>query len=216
MPTPRRRVLEPIDRLSEILFGLIMTLTFTGSLSVAQAGRDDVRAMLVGALGCNIAWGLIDALLFAMGALAARSQNLRALVTARQAGDPDAARAALTDALPAAVAAVLTPQELDDVNRRLRAQPVLPHRARLDRETWLAALGVFLLVVLVTFPVAIPFLFMSEAHAALRVSNLIATVLLFVTGFMFARLTGRGPWLMGGLMVVVGTALAGLTMALGG
>jgi hypothetical protein len=55
-----KRVLEPTDRVSEILFGLIMVLTFTGSLSVAEAGRDDVRTMLIGALGCNLAWGIID------------------------------------------------------------------------------------------------------------------------------------------------------------
>jgi len=45
-----KRALEPIDRLSEVLFGLIMVLTFTGSLSVAEAGREDVRTMLAGAL----------------------------------------------------------------------------------------------------------------------------------------------------------------------
>jgi hypothetical protein len=55
-----KRVLDPIDRISEILFGLIMVLTFTGSLGVAEAGRDDVRTMLIGALGCNLAWGIID------------------------------------------------------------------------------------------------------------------------------------------------------------
>jgi len=42
----KQRALDPIERASEILFGLIMVLTFTGSLSVAEAGRDDVRAML--------------------------------------------------------------------------------------------------------------------------------------------------------------------------
>ena len=47
----RKRVLEPIERNSEVLFGLIMVLTFTGSLSIAEAGRDDVRAMLIGAFG---------------------------------------------------------------------------------------------------------------------------------------------------------------------
>ena len=59
-----KRVLEPHERISEVLFGLIMVLTFTGSLSVAQAGRDDVRAMLIGALGCNLAWGIIDAVFY--------------------------------------------------------------------------------------------------------------------------------------------------------
>ena len=54
-----RRVLTPNERISEVLFGLIMVLTFTGSLSVAEAGREDIRTMLIGALGCNLAWGLI-------------------------------------------------------------------------------------------------------------------------------------------------------------
>ena len=50
-----KRVLEPIDRVSEVLFGLIMVLTFTGSLSVADAGRDDVRTMLVAAMTASLA-----------------------------------------------------------------------------------------------------------------------------------------------------------------
>ncbi|HKB15545.1 MAG TPA: hypothetical protein VKF62_05735, partial [Planctomycetota bacterium] len=53
--------LSPHERISEILFGLIMVLTFTGTLSAAEAGRSDVRTMLLGALGCNVAWGIIDA-----------------------------------------------------------------------------------------------------------------------------------------------------------
>ena len=52
-----RRMLDPAERTSEVLFGLIMVLTFTGSLSIAEAGREDIRAMLIGAPGCNIAWG---------------------------------------------------------------------------------------------------------------------------------------------------------------
>ena len=73
---PFRRVLEPIDRTSEILFGLIMVLTFTGSLSVVGAGREDVRTMLVGALGCNLAWGIIDAVFYLMGCLAEKGRDL--------------------------------------------------------------------------------------------------------------------------------------------
>jgi hypothetical protein len=52
-----KRALEPDERIAEVLFGLIMVLTFTGSLSVAEAGRDDVRTMLIGAPGCNLALG---------------------------------------------------------------------------------------------------------------------------------------------------------------
>ena len=50
-------LLNPIERSSEVLFGLIMGLTFTGSLRVTGAEHDDVHSMLVAALGCNLAWG---------------------------------------------------------------------------------------------------------------------------------------------------------------
>src|SRR5436305_15085333 len=83
-----KRVLEPIDRISEVLFGLIMVLTFTGSLSIAEAGRDDIRAMLIGALGCNIAWGIIDGVLYLMACLADRSHDLKTYRAVRQASDP--------------------------------------------------------------------------------------------------------------------------------
>ena len=65
-----KRVLTPSERISEVLFGLIMVITFTGSLSVTEAGREDIRTMLIGALGCNLAWGIIDAVLYLMGCLA--------------------------------------------------------------------------------------------------------------------------------------------------
>ena len=83
MPEPSaeaaKRVLEPIERISEVLFGMIMVLTFTGSLSVAESGRAEVRTMLIGALGCNLAWGIIDAVLYLMGCLAQRGSGIRTL-----------------------------------------------------------------------------------------------------------------------------------------
>jgi VIT1/CCC1 family predicted Fe2+/Mn2+ transporter len=211
-----KRVLEPQERISEILFGLIMVLTFTGSLSVAEAQRDDVRAMLVGALGCNIAWGIIDGVLYLMGCLADRGRSLAAYRAARQASDPNHARELIADALPPIIATILEPAELESIHRRLLELPDAPPRARLRARDWLGALGVFLLVFLTTFPVSIPFLFMTHARAALRVSNGIAVALLFASGFAFGRITGGRPWLMGIAMVLLGIALVALTMVLGG
>src|SRR5213078_3832696 len=72
----RGGALDPIQRVSEVLFGLIMVLTFTGSLSVAEAGREDVRTMLIGALGCNLAWGLIDGIMYLMACLSEQAQRI--------------------------------------------------------------------------------------------------------------------------------------------
>lgn len=213
---PSRRVLEPIDRVSEVLFGLIMVLTFTGSLSVAESGRDDVKAMLIGALGCNIAWGIIDALLYLMGCLAERGRNLMTFRAVRAARDPQQARQVIADALPATVSSVLTESEFQSIHERLKQLPEPPLKARMSGEDWLGGLGVFLLVFLSTFPVTIPFMVMHNVIPAMRVSNGIAIGMLFFTGFAYGRLAGRNPWLVGGGMVILGCILVAITIKLGG
>jgi VIT1/CCC1 family predicted Fe2+/Mn2+ transporter len=210
------RILDPIDRVSEVLFGLIMVLTFTGSLSIAEAGRDDVRTMLIGALGCNVAWGIIDAMLYLMGCLADKSQGLMTYVAVRKAGDAQEAQRLIAEALPPVVASILEPADLETMRRRLVQLPAPPARARLGKDEWLGSIGVFLIVFVSTFPVVIPFIFMRSVGPAMRVSNVIAIVMLFLTGYAFGRLTERHPWLAGLSMVGLGSALAGMTMALGG
>src|SRR4051794_28060263 len=115
-----KRVLEPIERVSEILFGLIMVLTFTGALSISEAGRETVRTMLIGALGCNLAWGLIDGVFYLMGCLAEKARALRTLLAVRNSADPDEIHRLIGGALPPLVAAVTPPAELDAMQRRLR------------------------------------------------------------------------------------------------
>ena len=193
-----------------------MVLTFTGSLSIAEAGRSEVRTMLIGALGCNLAWGIIDGVLYLMGCLAEKGRGLLTFRAVRKAADPKEAQRHIADALPSVVASVLEPVEMESLYRRLKQLPEPPDRVRLRKDDWLGAVGVFLLVFLCTFPVVIPFIFMHNAGPALRVSNAIAIVMLFLTGYAFGRMTGRHPWLVGISMVVLGLILVGLTMALGG
>lgn len=211
-----KRVLDPVSRISEILFGLIMVLTFTGSLSVATAGRAEVREMLVGALGCNLAWGIIDGILYLMGVLAEKGRGLSALRAVHASSDPERGRAVVADALPPLVVSVLEPAQLESIRQRLVQLPHPGARARLERSDWKGALGVLLLVFLSTFPVALPFFFVRDAHLALRLSNVVAIALLFVCGYRVARLTGHSPWGAGLGMVALGTLLAAMTIALGG
>src|SRR5260370_3823587 len=85
------RILEPMDRISEVLFGLIMALTFTLTLGVVTADTIQVRTMLLGALGCNLAWGIIDAGVFLMARfnqLGRSPLQLRAIRPAPHITDP--------------------------------------------------------------------------------------------------------------------------------
>lgn len=214
--TARTRVLDPAERIAEVLFGLIMVLTFTGSLSIAEAGRDDIRSMLIGALGCNIAWGIIDGVLYLMGSLADKGRNLATYLAVHRATNPREAESLIADSLPPLIASVLTPEELDRLRQRLADLPAPPARARLDASDWWGALAVFLVVFLSTFPVAVPFMLMRDASLALRTSNAIAIGMMFAAGASYGRVIGRTPWVLGVSMVALGSALVALTMALGG
>ena len=209
-------VLDPADRIAEVLFGLIMVLTFTGSLSIAEAGRQDIHAMLIGALGCNTAWGIIDAVLYLMGSFAEKGRNLRTYRAVRQAANPGQAHRLIAEALPPVLASVFEPQELERVRHRLLGLPEPSEHVRLSGSDWLGALGVFFLVFLSTFPVAVPFLVMHSAMAAVRVSNGVAVVMLFAMGLAYGRLVGATPLAFGIAMVALGIGLVALTMALGG
>jgi VIT1/CCC1 family predicted Fe2+/Mn2+ transporter len=211
-----KRILEPYDRISEVLFGLIMVLTFTGSLSVAEAGREDVRVMLIGALGCNIAWGLIDAVLYLMGCLAEKGRSLMTFKAVRSAVSPEKAQQLIAGALPPLLASLLQPAELESMRQRLQELPEPARPAKLDGSEWRGAVGVFLLVFLSTLPVSVPFLFIESTLTAMRVSNLVAILMLFGTGYAFGRCVGRSPWAIGVGMVILGCVLVAITMALGG
>lgn len=211
-----RQVLDPIDRLSEVLFGLIMALTFTGSISAASAQREEVRTMLFGAIGCNLAWGIVDAVMYVLTSVTTRGRSLAAALEVRKSNDPALARRAIADALPPLLASMLRPAHYDHLREEILKLENLPPRARVVVSDIRGAAGVFLLVFTSTLPLVIPFLFMHDATRALRMSHAVAVAMLFLVGRRLGRLSGLGPVRMGLTMVAIGLALVGLTIALGG
>ena len=209
------RVIDPIARISEILFGLIMVLTFTCTLSASESGHQEVRAMLVAAIGCNFAWGFVDAVMYLMSNLTERGRNLHLLHSLQETKNTQEAHQMIRDALRPIIASTLSPQELESMRNQLnRIQE--PPRVHFKKEDWLGAVGVFLLVFLSTFPVIIPFFFIKNPLLALRVSNGIAIVMLFLAGYSLGRYSGSSPWKTGLWMVIGGVILVGITIALGG
>ena len=213
---PVKRFLDPMERISEILFGLVMVLTITCSFSVGGAGLTEVHQMLIGALGCNVAWGIIDAFLYWLACFHLRGQEIKALRAVREAKSPFEAHRVIADALPPVLAAVTTPTEFEEFRRRLQQLPEPPQRPHLTKDEWLAGVGVFLLVVVATLPVVLPFLLVHDPRRALRISNGIALLLLFLTGYLYGYHTGYRPLMSGLIMIVIGGAMVGMTIALGG
>jgi len=212
----RTRILDPVERFSEIVFGLIMVLSFTCAMSVANAGHEEVRTMFIGAITCNIAWGVIDAAFYWIACLSERGHQAVLLRSVLQATDPEHARKTISEALPPRVAEALQAGDFDRIHAHLKQLSPTTGNPGLTGEDWRGGLSVFLLVFFSTLPVVVPFMFMRDARLALHISNLIAIALLFGAGRMLAGYAGLRPNRTGIIMVILGAAFVALTIALGG
>lgn len=212
----REPVLSPADRVSEMLFGLFMALTFVSAVSVADSGREQIRAMFIGAVGCNLAWGLVDAVMYLVRTITDRGRWLTLVNAVRAAPDAEAGRTLIARAFPQHAAGLVAPAEIEAIRGRILALSALPERPKLTADDLLAALGIFLIVVLATFPVVLPFLFIQDAGTAKNVSRAIALAMLFAGGLALGRYAGYGSWKVGFMMAGLGTALVVAINLLGG
>jgi VIT1/CCC1 family predicted Fe2+/Mn2+ transporter len=210
-----RAILDPLDRSSEVLFGLIMALTFTTTFEVATAGRTDVRTMLIGALGCNLAWGIVDGVMFVVTRSVEKFRFHSRIRAVQTANATDAARI-LEEEVPEGWADLLDPADLERLAKRAQALP-MPDLPRITGDDLRAGVAVCVLVFLSTLPVALPFLLFRDLFLAARVSDATALVMLFVIGTTLGRHAGRRrPRLVGLVMVVLGVALSAIAVLLGG
>ena len=193
-----------------------MAMTFVGTIGVAEGGRDELRTLLIAAFGCNLAWGITDAVMYLVG-VATEARRHRALLMRLHSGVSAAtARIVVAGDLPPGLALALTDEDLEMLRRRLVAAPIPEGVPRLRLEHYRAALGVFLLVVLATFPVVLPYLCIDDVVRALRVSQAVALVTLFVAGAALGRYSGGSVWRTGLLMTAIGAMLLIVIVALGG
>ena len=193
---------------------VVIALSCTLSIRILEGEAASTESVLLAAIGGNIVWGLIDATMHLIARMTERARDQAILRTIRESPDPTATDRLFLDKLPPAVVAALTPPDIARVREHLRRQS--PSRALLTRNDVAVSAAIFLLVVLSTFPIVIPFIVMQNLERALRTSNAIAIAMLFGTGWSLGTYGGRRGWRMGLTMVVVGVGLVGLAMLLGG
>ena len=208
-------VLEPPERIAEIIFGLIMALTFTCSLSVARSGKNEVRHMLVGAFACNVVWGIIDGIFYLMDSLSARGHAIATLRKVREAADRQQAHQVIAGALPPVLASVLADGDLEVMRQKLNRVRI-PERVLLTARNWRGAFGVMSMVFLATLPPTLPFVFVSNVWVAFRLSNAVAIAMLLGLGYAYGLYAHHRPWGWAFSMVVLGGAMVWLTVVAGG
>ena len=214
-----RKYLDLPDRFEEVICGLIMVLGFTLIAGfTAGSGKQGVRHLLLSALGCNIAWGIIDGALFAWGNLTDRRLQLRFLTNLRSSPNERATFSAVSGRLNQ----LLDPATSADERARL-CHAVLPVLLRIElpepdinRGDVNGMMAIFMIDVAAVIPAAIPFLFLDSSRIALRVSNAVLIALLFIVGLLWGRYTGFNGYLAGFCAMLLGLALVCVAIALGG
>lgn len=207
------------ERLGELLFGLIMTLTFTLTAGfVVGEEREAVRELLVATIGCNLAWGFIDGGLLILGRVFDRGRYARIGRVIRTTPNEVHALTAVAGEFDEYLDQVTSPQSRQALYREVietvRSSP--PGNLGVRGEDWLAAIGVFCLVVSASVPAALPFVFIDEPWLALRVSNVVLLTLFFVIGYRWATYTSIPPWKAATRLTLFGAVMVAAAIALGG
>ena len=213
------RYLDPADSLGEALFGLFMALTITlGARLLLQSTEIDAREMIVAIVGCNVAWGIIDAVLYLIGSVFNRNRRIDFVRKLRATRNEAEAMAAVREEF-----GLEDEPHMSDADRQAFHRVVLDilrhagtERARLRLKDYQAAFVIVLLVSFTAVPGVLPFVFVQDGYLALRLANLIQVGLLFFVGYRWASYTGANPLRTGLLIVALGIALVAIAVALGG
>ena len=211
------RYLEPAEILAEVLFGLIMVLTVTLGARLAMGEEGGARELLIAALGCNLAWGIIDGAIYVMNVMFNRGRRARIFSELKRHGE-SGALAVIARELEPRLADLTTPDERARLYRSVLAiavrTPAEP--TRIEREDFAGGLVCAVLVFLTALPPVVPFMLIDDPLRALRVSNGILVAMLFGLGYFWAIETNANRIGTGLTMMFVGLALVLAAMALGG
>jgi VIT1/CCC1 family predicted Fe2+/Mn2+ transporter len=154
--------------------------------------------------------------MYLLALLFERGRGLSIARAVRATPDPERGRQLLTEVLPEPLDKLFDGEALEHARAKLARLPAVRAVPHLSGRDLKAALGVFLLVFLSTFPVVVPFLVFSPAHRALRISNGIAIAMMYGAGHFLGRYAGLRAVVMGFVMVAIGILLVGISVALGG
>jgi nicotinamide riboside transporter PnuC len=221
-----QRFLDPIDRLTEAIYAVLIVMTFTMAYRAIDANAFPDRAvtelltqLALAAFGCAFAWGIIDGAMFILLSMLERGENNRLLIRVRSAPSEDAGVNVIADHLDETLEAIMSEDERRDIYRQAyqRMHDNEPKQIGFKREEFMGALGVVVIAVLATLPVVIPlFVFRMDANLALRASNFMAIAMLFLFGYQWGKYAGSKPIRVGLLLSGLGLAMVLVAIPLGG
>ena len=220
-------LLDPIDRLSETIFSILVVLTFTLAYQIFRFGGNPTQTpsaeyaqdLLIGALGATIAWGVIDGIMYALISMFERGEKHRLLKRIQTAPTREEGIQAIAEEFDHILEPItgLEKRQLlyADVLEHLRDSR--PQPVRLTRADVAGAAGSVLVAILAVIPSLSPLVILRHDYVlAIRVSNLVSFIVLFIAGVHWGRYSGSNPWKTGLLLAVVSAVMVLIAIPLGG
>lgn len=209
-------VLDPASRNIEVMFGIVMALSFTSAISITHGGHAQLFHFVWAIVGCNTAWGIIDGLTFIFSGIIERTRKERILKLIRSAGSKTKGITLAKQELQPLVAAIITQDQMEQLYDRLMSLPPLPKRSLFIGHELSGAFTIFLINFTATLPVALPFIFLEDPVQAKIVSDTISLTILFVCGYSTGKYAGIHPVYSGMSMILLGFCFLLVTQLLGG
>lgn len=207
--------LSPFERAAECVFGILMAISVTAAFEISVGKSVDVRELMIAALGCNLAWGAIDGVIYLLQQQFDRYRNHRLALRLRGAASEEEFRALVRDASPPVLARALSADTFARVHEMAQAYSARRPAFWTAQEFEAAGL-ICVLVFASTFPLVVPFMLMHDPWLAMRASHVVAVAMLFGLGWSLGRSSGASPFGAGVCLAAVGTLLAVVCVALGG
>jgi hypothetical protein len=220
-------LLDPIDRLSETIYSILILLTFTLAYRIIRLdgvtsdplADEHASELALAALGATFAWGLIDGVMYVMMEVFQRGERHRLLKQLQAAATEQAGIVAIAEEFDYMLEPISGEQERQQLYRSMFAQlrGGSPRPVGFKRADFAGALGCVLVAVLAVLPSLLPFVLLrNDLALAIRASNVVSFVMLFVAGYQWGQHTGASPWKTGALLVTVGVVMVLIAIPLGG
>lgn len=216
---PAERYLSPSERLSEVIFGIIMALTVTSSLRIALGTSPSARVTIATTvLGNNLAWGIVDAVMFLLVIIFERHRERQLVEKIKRTKDKATAIKAVRRDLKDTLVEVMPKTAREHVYEHIAEvlERSKPEKVKLTRKDLLGALASFALVFSVAIPIVLPYLIFPTRAEMIYSSDIIATGLLFLVGYLWAYYTNWNKFLTGIIFVLIGVVISVVTVFLGG
>lgn len=184
------------ERYAEAFYGIIMVTGCTGMVSLGVPKEEaGVQFMLWTALMVNILWGFIDGFTVVYGSMVDEVTSDIAVESVRSGKDIESATAEVLDALDGSLIGKLSDQDkakIVDVIKSSKSYTPFPNRLRWPEIK--RVLAIFSIDFVTVFPVAIPFIFLTDVTTAVRLSFIIATFLMAYLGYQWAKYARMKRW----------------------